>query len=56
MPDLSSELKLVEQKLASLDQILSTLPRRAPQRFNLERTRDYLANQVRSLRELLEAA
>lgn len=53
---LQAELTLVETKLSSLEQALATLPRRAPQRFNLERTRDYLANQARCLRELLEAA
>jgi hypothetical protein len=52
------ELRLVEVKLNSLEAAIAELPRKTPQyqRFNLERTRDYLANQARFLRDLLEVA
>jgi hypothetical protein len=56
--NLQVELRLVETKLTSMEAAITALPKRAPtyQRFNLERTRDYLANQARFLRDLLEAA
>lgn len=55
---LQIELRLVETKLSSLEAAISELPKRTPayQRFNLERTRDYLANQAKFLRDLLSAA
>jgi hypothetical protein len=55
---LQSELRLVETKLSSLEAAIEQLPIRTPryQRFNLENTRDYLANQARFLRDLLEVA
>jgi uncharacterized protein (DUF342 family) len=55
---LQSELHLVEEKLSSLESAISELPKRTPayQRFNLERTRDYLKNQARFLRDLIQEA
>lgn len=56
--NLQIELRLVETKISSLDAAIAELPDRTPQyqRFNLERTRDYLANQAKFLRDLLSAA
>lgn len=56
--NLQVELRLVETKLSSMNAAIAALPKRTPayQRFNLERTRDYLVNQAQFLRDLLEAA
>jgi hypothetical protein len=56
--NLQTELTLVEEKLTSLEQAIAGLPKRTPQyqRFSLERTRDYLQNQARFLRDLIQEA